>query len=97
MLRLSCNYSQVDVAEKLSVTKQTISNWENNNIQPSVDMLIKIADLFGVTTDYLLDRDSIARIDVDGLSETEIQHINNLVNDLRCKKTESQAKRPQLL
>ena len=88
MLRLSCNYSQVDVAEKLSVTKQTISNWENNNIQPSVDMLIKIADLFGVTTDYLLGRDSIARIDVDGLSETEIQHINNLVNDLRCRKAE---------
>ncbi len=87
MLRLSCNYSQVDVAEKLSVTKQTISNWENNNIQPSVDMLIKIADLFGVTTDYLLDRDGIARIDVDGLSEAEIQHINILVNDLRNRKS----------
>ena len=84
-LRLSCNYSQVDVAEKLSVTKQTISNWENNNIQPSVDMLIKIADLFGVTTDYLLGRDNIARIDVQGLTELEIQHINNIINDLRNK------------
>ncbi|MBR3802832.1 MAG: helix-turn-helix transcriptional regulator [Clostridia bacterium] len=84
-LRLSCNYSQVDVAEKLSVTKQTISNWENNNIQPSIDMLIKIADLFGVTTDYLLSRESIARIDVNGLTDTEVQHINNIINDLRRK------------
>ena len=84
-LRLSCNYSQVDVAEKLSVTKQTISNWENNNIQPSVDMLVKIADLFGVTTDYLLGRDITTRIDVQGLSELEIQHINNIINDLRNK------------
>ena len=45
-LRLAGNYSQVDIAEKLSVTKQTVSNWENNNIHPSVDMLVKIADLF---------------------------------------------------
>ena len=84
-LRLSCNYSQVDVAEKLSVTKQTISNWENNNIQPSVDMLVKIADLFGVTTDYLLGRDATTKIDAQGLTEVEIQHINNIINDLRNK------------
>ena len=84
-LRLASNYSQVDVAEKLSVTKQTVSNWENNNIQPSIDMLIKIADLFGVSTDYLLGRDSIPRLDVSGLNETEIQHINALINDIRKK------------
>ncbi|MBQ8763920.1 MAG: helix-turn-helix transcriptional regulator [Clostridia bacterium] len=82
-LRLAGNYSQVDIAEKLSVTKQTISNWENNNIQPSIDMLVKIADLFGVTTDYLLGRDTAPRIDVSGLSDKEIQHINMIVNDIR--------------
>lgn len=82
-LRLAGNYSQVDIAEKLSVTKQTISNWENNNIQPSIDMLIKIADLFGVSTDYLLGRDEVPRIDVSGLNDKEIQHINMIVNDIR--------------
>ena len=84
-LRLAGNHSQVDVAEKLSVTKQTVSNWENNNIQPSIDMLVKIADLFGVSTDYLLGRDSTPRLDVSGLNETEIQHINAIVNDIRRK------------
>lgn len=82
-LRLAGNYSQVDVAQKLSVTKQTVSNWENNNIQPSIDMLVKIADFFGVTTDYLLGRESTPRIDVSDLSEEQIQHLNLIINDIR--------------
>ena len=82
-LRVAGNYSQVDIAKKLSITKQTVSNWENNNIQPSVDMLVKIADLFGVTTDYLLGRESVTKIDVGGLDDEEIQHINMLINDIK--------------
>lgn len=38
-LRMARNLSQVDLAKALGVTKQSISNWENNNIQPSIDML----------------------------------------------------------
>lgn len=56
-LRLSHNLNQVQLAQKLNVSKQAISNWENNNIQPSIDILIKIADIFSVSTDYLLGRD----------------------------------------
>ncbi len=43
-LRMNKNLSQVDLAKKLCVTKQSISNWENENIMPSIDMLIKIAN-----------------------------------------------------
>lgn len=85
-LRLAGNYSQVEIAEKLSVTKQTVSNWENNNIQPSVDMLVKIADLFGVSTDYLLGREIVPRIDVSGLTQVQIQHLNMIINDIRKAK-----------
>lgn len=53
-LRVARNLSQVQMAKLLGVTKQSISNWENNNIQPSVDMLVSIARLFSVSTDYLL-------------------------------------------
>ena len=84
-LRLAGNFSQVNIAEKLSVTKQTVSNWENNNIQPSLDMLVKIADLFGVSTDSLLGRDTSPKLDVSGLSEIEIQHLNMIINDIRNK------------
>lgn len=45
-LRLARNLSQVDLAKALGVTKQSISNWENNNIQPSIDMLIRLAQFF---------------------------------------------------
>lgn len=84
-LRLAMNYSQVEIATKLSVTKQTVSNWENDNIQPSIDMLIKLANFFGVTTDYLLCRESIPRIDVSGLSQQEIIHINMIICDIKNK------------
>lgn len=53
-LRDSFNISQVELAKNLGVTKQCVSNWENDNILPSIDMLIKISKFFNVTTDYLL-------------------------------------------
>lgn len=43
-LRQSAGINQVQLAEKLGVSKQSISNWENDNIMPSIDMLVKIAD-----------------------------------------------------
>ena len=45
-LRLARNISQVQLAQKLDVSKQSVSNWENNNILPSVEVLVKIAKFF---------------------------------------------------
>ena len=53
-LRISLGLNQVQFGKSLNVTKQTISNWENDNIQPSVDMLLKIVRLYSVSADYLL-------------------------------------------
>ena len=52
-LRTARNLSQVQLAMRLGVTKQSVSNWENNNILPSVDMLKKIAQFFSCSTDYV--------------------------------------------
>lgn len=82
-LRISHSLTQVDFAQKLSVTKQTVSNWENNNIQPSIDMLVKIADYFNISTDYLLGRETTMQINVEGLSTDEIAHINMIIKDLK--------------
>ncbi|MBP3938401.1 MAG: helix-turn-helix transcriptional regulator [Clostridia bacterium] len=82
-LRISHSLTQVDFAQKLSVTKQTVSNWENNNIQPSIDMLVKIADYFNISTDYLLGRETNMQINVEGLSTDEIAHINMIIKDLK--------------
>ncbi len=85
-MRMSHNLNQVELAKKLGVSKQCISNWENDNILPSVDMLVKIADLFGVSTDYLLGRDNAVTLNIEGLSEKEIAHIRMLVQDLKEKR-----------
>ncbi len=81
-LRLSRNLNQVQLGEALWVTKQTISNWENDNIQPSVAMLVKIAKYFGVSTDYLLGLDNNKYINVNGLNETQIAHIRLIIEDI---------------
>ena len=81
-LRLSHNLNQVQLAQKLNVSKQAISNWENNNIQTSIDILIKIADIFSVSTDYLLGRDQQTSLDVSGLTPTQQAHIQQIINDI---------------
>ena len=82
-LRLGCGWNQVDLAKRLNVAKHTVSNWENDNIQPSVEMLIKISKVFGVTTDYLLGLDDTPRLDVSGLSIETIAHLSVLIEDFR--------------
>lgn len=82
-LRASFGWSQVDLAKRLSVAKQTVSNWENGNIQPSIEMLIRLAQIFHVTTDYLLGFEDIPRLDTRGLSPSAIAHLALLIDDLR--------------
>lgn len=84
-LRMAHSMNQVEFAKRLSVTKQTVSNWENNNIMPSIDMLIKIADFFNTTTDFMLGRSVEKSIDVSGLTDEQIAHINWLIKDLKKK------------
>ena len=82
-LRLAAGWSQVELASRLGVTKQTVSNWENDNIQPSIDMLVRLSRIFGVTTDYLLGLEDTPRLDVSGLPESAVAHLALLAEDLR--------------
>lgn len=84
-LRVSMGLNQVDFAKKLNVTKQSVSNWENGNIQPSIDMLIKIATVFSVSADYLLGLDVRSTIDVSNLTEKQKSHIQAIIDDIRNK------------
>lgn len=84
-LRLSHNFSQVQLASELNVSKQTVSNWENNNILPSIEMLIKIAQFFSVSTDVLLELDDRQYIEITGLTETQLAHIQQIIRDITHK------------
>ena len=82
-LRISRGYNQVEFARILGVTKQCVSNWENDNVIPSIEMLVKIADVFHVTTDYILGRSDTTSIDVTGLTNEQISHVSLIIDDLK--------------
>lgn len=48
------NISQSEIADKLSVTRQAVSNWENGKTEPDIDTLHKIADILGVSIEELI-------------------------------------------
>lgn len=52
--RQRCNLTQEQVAEKLSVSRQAVSKWENGTAEPSTANLLALAELFGVSIDTLL-------------------------------------------
>ena len=81
-LRMARGMNQVEFAKVLGVSKQCVSNWENDNVMPSVDMLVKIADLFKVTIDYIVGRNERAYLDVSGLSDEQISHLSLIVGDM---------------
>ena len=81
-LRQSIGLNQVEFGRMLGVTKQCVSNWENDNVLPSIEMLTRMADVFCLSTDYLLGRSTDALIDVSCLTEEQRGHICILINDL---------------
>ncbi len=81
-LRLSLGLNQVQFGNKLGVTKQCISNWENSNMQPSIDMLIHICRTFHVSADHLLGLDDRKMLDVSGLEQEQVSHLRFIVCDI---------------
>ena len=57
VLRAEKGITQADIAQYLEVSQQTVGSWENEKSTPKFDMLLKIADYFNVSTDYLLGRE----------------------------------------
>lgn len=71
-LRLNKNLTQQQLGKLLSVSGQTILNWENDITYPSVKKLIELASFFDVSIDYLLDFKE---------KNTNFDKIMNILND----------------
>ena len=84
-LRAHLGWSQVELSRRLRVSKQTVSNWENDNIQPSIEMLVRLSQIFGVTTDYLLGLEDVPRLNVEGLPQNVVAHLALLIEDYRSR------------
>ncbi len=51
--RKRCGFTQEQLAEKLSVTRQTLAKWENGEASPTIDDCIRMADIFDITVNDL--------------------------------------------
>lgn len=82
-LRLGKGLTQVQVSERLHISKAMVSSYETGIRLPSYEILIKFSHLFGVTTDYLLGFNRLRVVDVGGLSDSQIDLIVMIVNELK--------------
>ena len=58
-LRILNNMTQMELAEKLNYSDKTISKWERAESSPDISVLVEIADIFGVTLDYLVKAENV--------------------------------------
>ena len=86
-LREKNNLTQSALAKKLNVTRSSVNAWEMGISVPSTSLLVDIAKLFHVSTDYLLGITPTASLDVSGLNEQEIILFYGLVEYFKsCRK-----------
>ena len=86
-LRKDKHLTQVQVAERIGVTPAMVSAYESDLKVPSLDTMIRLANLFGVTVDYLLCREDKRFLDISDLNDDEAMVICNMVEVLRKNKT----------
>lgn len=77
-LRISHNFSQKDLASILFVNQTAVSQWERGATSPSPNILLKLCDLFGVTSDYLLERKANAT------SENSTRHLIPVLGNVQA-------------
>lgn len=82
-LREQKGYTQSDLAKQLGITRSSVNAWELGISVPSTQYVVELAQMFKVSTDYLLCVDNSATVSVAGLSEKDIQLVHRLVSHLR--------------
>lgn len=84
-LREQLGLTQSDLAKKLGITRSSVNAWEMGISVPSTQYVVELAGIFKVSTDYLLGVQNTASVSVEGLSETDVQLVNAVINHLRQK------------
>ncbi|MBQ1192908.1 MAG: helix-turn-helix transcriptional regulator [Lachnospiraceae bacterium] len=85
-LRIEKKLTQKQVSDRIGLAISAVSSYESGSRYPSYDVLIKLARIFHVSTDYLLGITDTRNVDVSGLNDSEIELVSQLVNMLRNKK-----------
>lgn len=84
-LRTQAGLTQLQLAQRLGITKSVISFYKLSERAPSPDVLIRLAQIFHVSTDYLLGLDRKETLDITDLNKEDIAILRALTNSLREK------------
>lgn len=84
-LRTQAGLTQLQLAQRMGITKSVVSFYELQERTPSPDVLIKLAGIFRVSTDYLLGLDKRETIDISGISKEDVALMRSLAESLRKK------------
>ncbi len=86
MLRKKANMTQQELADALWISKSAVCCYEQNTRFPPPEMLIKIANEFNVSTDYLLGREQKQQIlDITDLKDEDVEFLCTTINFLKAK------------
>lgn len=78
-LRLEKGYTQQQLAERVGLVKGSISAYEQSAKYPSIDVLIKLCDLFGVSADYLLGLSDSIEYKLSTLTDEQAQTVMRII------------------
>lgn len=84
-LRIEKHLTQKQVADRIGLAISAVSSYESGTRYPSYDVLVKLARIYHVSTDYLLGITDTRNIDVTGLNDNEIELVSQLVDMLKSK------------
>ena len=84
-LRKQKRLTQKQVADRIGLAISAVSSYEAGTRYPSYDVLIKLARIYHVSTDYLLGMTDKKELDISGLNNEEVEAISQLVNILKNK------------
>ena len=88
-LREKKDMTQTALAKKLNVTRSSVNAWEMGISVPSTSLIVDIARLFQVSTDYLLGISQTSSLDISGLNDREVMLVYELVEYFKSGKTGS--------
>ena len=85
-LREQNKYTQSELARILGITRSSVNAWEMGISVPSTQYVVELANIFKVSTDFILGVKSTATINVDGLNDEDIELVQGIIEHLRKKR-----------
>lgn len=85
MLRNTQKLTQSAVAKHLGITRSSVNAWELGISVPSTQYIVELANLFSVSADFLLGLDTRTTINVNGLTDSDVEMVHQLISYLKEK------------